>query len=73
MTALLYLVEDKVDAFMNITLNDYIMKKQKKGQWKWIEKNGNTTQEMLGFLVAEISKDSHVGLLGDRFFNHSQG
>ena len=72
-TALLCLVEDEVDAFMNLNSNDYIMKKQKRGQWKWMEKNGNTTQEMSGFLVAEISEDSRAGLLGDRFFQSITG
>ena len=72
-TALLRLVEEEADTFMNLNPNDYIMKKQKRGKWKWMEKNGNSTQEMSGFLVAEISKDSRVGLLGDRFFQSFTG
>ena len=72
-TALLRLVEEEADAFMNLNPNDFIMKKQKRGQWKWTEKNGNTTQEMSSFLVAEISEDSRAGLLGDRFFQSFTG
>ena len=50
-TALLCLVEEEADALMNLNPNDYIAKKQKRGQWKWREKNSNATQEMSGFLV----------------------
>ena len=32
-TALLHLVEEEADALMNLNPNDYIAKKQKRGQW----------------------------------------
>ena len=64
-TVLLHLVEEKANELMNLNPNDYTAKKQRRGQWKWREKN--STQEMSDFLVAEVSKDSCMSLLGDRF------
>ena len=73
MTALLHLVEEEANALMNLNPNDYTAKKQRRGQWKWWEVNSNTTQEISGFLVAEISKDSCVSLLGNRFHQSFTG
>ena len=36
-------------------------------QWKWRDNSSDSTQEISGSLVAEVSEDSHAGLQGDRF------
>ena len=72
-TALLHLIEEEADVLMNLNPSDYTAKKQRRGQWKWREKNSNTAQEMSCFLVAEVSEDSCMGLLGDRFHQSFTG
>ena len=65
---LLHIVEEETDVFMNLNPKYYMTKNQKIGQWKWRDNNSDSTQEMSSFLVAEISDNSHIWLLGDRFY-----
>ena len=53
------------DAFMNLDANEYSLKRQTNGQYKW---HLNTQRETIttGFVVAEVSVDLRIGLLGER-------
>ena len=57
---------------MNLDPCKYMMKLQRKDGWKWRD-NINTTREMSGFLVGEVSDESRVSLMGDRLANFFWG
>ena len=71
-SALIWHVEQEPDAMMNLDPRKYTVKLQRKGEWKWCD-NVNTTREMSGFLVGEVSDESQVGLIGDRLGNFFSG
>ena len=64
-SALIWHVEQELDVIKNLNPHKYMVKLQKKGEWKWCD-NVNTTREMSRFLVGEASDESRVGLMGDR-------
>ena len=55
--ALIWHVEQEPDVIMNLDPHKYMAKLQRKGEWKWCD-NINTTREMSGFLVREVSDES---------------
>ncbi|KAF8506157.1 hypothetical protein JB92DRAFT_3122394 [Gautieria morchelliformis] len=64
--ALLKHVQQEADTFMNLDIRDYAVKLQKCGQFKWRHSTQSSNRELTGFLVGEVSEDSHIGFLGDR-------
>ena len=71
-SALIQHIEQEPDAIMSLDPCKYTAKLQRKGKWKWRD-NINTTREMSGFLVGEVSDESQVGLIGDRLVNFFSG
>ncbi|KAF8460564.1 hypothetical protein JB92DRAFT_3137484 [Gautieria morchelliformis] len=50
---------------MNLDVQDYAIKLQKRGQFKWRHSKQSLNWELTGFLVGEVSEDSRIGILGD--------
>ena len=63
-SALIWHVEQEPDTIMNLDPSKYMVKLQRKGEWKWHD--NNTMREMSGCLVGEVSDESRVDLMGDR-------
>ena len=48
-TTLHCLVEEESNVLINLTPNDYTAKKQRRGKWKWREKNSILLKNCLAF------------------------